>query len=576
MNNLHGDSPTSARRGVEETATETRLEPPFDPSQLSRKNGETSRRTWNRLTWAEWLAVIVGVGALVQALRGKANSSACLFVPLILPTLLVLLSRTERLRALRCTRGLWASLDTFAAGGKTPWFAAVVFVVIPVTLLNLSNNHVETIGDTSTIVPTAVSLITQGDTNLDEFCREGFWWVEVPENERLDGLSCFLRRCGQHIYASHPIGMVPLAVPVVAASKLAGGRISDPHVQIRLEKLTAAALGGVSLGVFFLLVLCLVRPTSALATTALLAVASGMFTTVGQNLWGHDGIILGSLIVLLLEFRGARRWGVVAQGLVCGTMPACRLTAVSFLVPFGAWVLARSPRRALLIVAVAALAYLPWASYYLSTYGNSLGPSTSHMTGSNWSGQISSRLAGVLVSPGRGLVTYQPWVVLALLPAIPLVHREATRRSVGLGPPGWAAVCVAMIALDIGIVSAWHGWWSGWCWGSRLVVGIVPLCGLLCARSIDALFARQSGRTLVVALGLLGSLVQIPGVYTDAFRWNAYHGDGAEHAVWSWSDAPFLAPFTLPPGAGTRDYARQRQRGTLATSRSTRSSRMVK
>jgi hypothetical protein len=445
-----------------------------------------------------------------------------------------------------------------------------------VTLLNLSNNRVETIGDTGTVVPTAVSLITQGDTNLDEFCREGFWWVEVPEDERLDGRSSFLRRCGQHIYASHPIGMVPLALPVVAASKLAGGRISDPHVQIRLEKLTAAAVGGVSLGVFFLLLLCLVRPTSALATTALVAVASGMFTTVGQNLWEHDGIILGALIVLLLEFRGARRWGVVAQGLICGTMPACRLTAVSFLVPFGAWVLVRSPRRAILIVAVAALAFLPWAGYYASIYGTPLGPSTIHMAGSNWSGQIATRLAGVLLSPGRGLVIYQPWVVLALLPAIPLVRREATRRSVGPGPAGWVAVCVAAIVLEIGIVSAWHVWWSGWCWGSRLVVGIVPLWGLLCARSIDGLFARRSGRALVVAVGLLGSLVQIPGAYTDSFRWNYYHGDGAERAVWSWSDAPFLAPFTLPPGAGTRDYARQRQRGTLATSRSTRSSRMVK
>ena len=40
-----------------------------------------------------------------------------------------------------------------------------------------------------------------------------------------------------------------------------------------------------------------------------------MSTTVAQNLWQHDGVIFGSLIVLLIEFRGPGRLGTLAQGI---------------------------------------------------------------------------------------------------------------------------------------------------------------------------------------------------------------------------------------------------------------------
>src|SRR5262245_14083575 len=84
-----------------------------------------------RLNAGGWLAVAVGVVALVLAVRGRANSAPCAFVPLALPTLMVVFSRTERSRALRAVRALWWSLAPFPTGGKTPWAAALVFVALP-------------------------------------------------------------------------------------------------------------------------------------------------------------------------------------------------------------------------------------------------------------------------------------------------------------------------------------------------------------------------------------------------------------------------------------------------------------
>jgi hypothetical protein len=505
----------------------------------------TPRRA--RLNGAEWAAVAIGAVLLVLAVRGKANSTPCIFASLIAPAVLIGASVEERRRAGRAARALWASVERFPETNALPWAAAAVFAAVPTALLCLSNDRVETIGDTVMVIPTAVSLVTEGNTDLDEFHRPGVWWYEAPASDRIDGVSYFLKRSGGRLYASHPVGLAPLALPIVAASKLAGGRLDEPIVQLRLEKLTAATLAGTTLGLFFLAALHLVRPAPALATTALLAVASAVFTTLGQNLWEHGGVALGSMALVLLEFRRPGRWGTLGQGVVCGLMPACRLTAASVLAPFGLWVLCRSPRRAAWLAAGAVVAFAPWALYHQSVYGNPLGPSMVHAAGSNWSAAAAaSGLAGVLFSPGRGMLVYQPWLVLAALAVAPGLRRRAERWSVECAPAGWGGVCLAAVVLDVAIVSAWHCWWGGWCWGSRLVAGVAPIGGLLCVRPVAALWASRRGRGVLAVVLTVGSLAHLPAVYAGAFRWNARHAADPTTAAWSWRESPFFEPFRPP------------------------------
>ena len=522
-----------------------------DAVESSIANGRPQPRAWgllqpwgHRLTWPEWIAVAFGVGAVWQSARARGNYVTCAFLPLLIPTLLIVFSKSERGRALRFARRLWSQLEDYRSGGKTPWTATIAFVIVPAFLLYLSNDHVSPIGDTSTVVPTAISLVREGNTDLDEFYGDGFWWFSVPAEQRQDGISYFLRKRAAHLYPAHPSGTVSLALPVVLATKFAGARLSEPGVHLRLEKLTASLAAAVSLGVFLWLALHLAPTAPALVTTAILTIASGMFSTVGQNLWQHDGIILGSLIVLLFEFRRGSGAGTVAQGLICGTLLACRLTAVTFLVPFGLWVLFRSPRRAAVIVLSAVIAWLPWIVYYLTIYGSVFGPSYStHLTASHWSANLTSRLLGVMISPGRGLLVYQPWILLSLFAPLPKVRHAVETAARSTAPKGWAIACVAAIVLEIAVVSAWHCWWGGWCWGSRLVMSVVPLCALLCVRPIAALLTTYSGRFLVIGLGLLGTFTQLPGVYDDVCRWSISHADAPERAIASWSDAPFLSPF---------------------------------
>src|SRR5205807_902608 len=159
--------------------------------------------------------------------------------------------------------------------------------------------------------------------------------------------------------------------------------------------------------------------------------------------------------------------------LACGMMLTCRLTASVFVLPFALWILVRSPRRALVVTALGLLAYSPWAWLYHSIYGSIMGPSAPMLHADNWTENFLPGLAGVLISPGRGLLIYQPWVLLGLTLGMTGIGGQVGKQVDA--PAGWRSFCFAVIGLHIALIAAWGVWWGGHCWGSRLLADIMPL-----------------------------------------------------------------------------------------------------
>jgi hypothetical protein len=281
-----------------------------------------------------------------------------------------------------------------------------------------------------------------------------------------------------------------------------------------------------------------------------MAVGSGLYTTVGLGLWQHGGIAFWMLAALLIELRSAGRpslWGMAAQGIALAAMLMCRPTAALCVVSIGAWILLRSPRRAFLTAAVASAAYLPCLAMYELVYGNALGPSTvnGNMSGVYWHFGRLETMLGVLVCPGRGLFVYQPWAILAIISLFPRVRALARESGYRAGPDGWIGFCLILTAAHCFMISAWHDWTGGDCWGSRMLTDIVPLLGLLAIPATISLWKSPRTRTLIFALGLAGALAHFPCVYLGAASWNSAPGHTKD--FWSWSHAPFLF---RPPSPG--------------------------
>jgi hypothetical protein len=460
-----------------------------------------------------------------------------------LPTLRTLHDPAQRRWLCDTLADLWLALHDPSASLRCRCQAAACFVVLPAALLFLSTHRTLGGGDSWPVVPTACSLVREGNAELSEYLDT------APDSYRAgkDGLPYCVHVTPRGVFSGYPSGMVVFALPVTAAARLVAADLDRPTVHLRLEKWTAAWVAAVCVGLFFLLALRLAEPGPAWLATLLLTAGSVMFSTVSHGLWQHGGVIFWALLVLLGEFGSPRPSLAVTllQGAALGMMVPCRLSSALFIVPFGAWVLLRSPGRAVVLTLAALTAYFPWAAFYLCTDGTLLGPSTGQMAGIHWSTETLTALCGVLFSPARGLFVYQPWLLLAVLALVPAVRRQAvtgTRLSGQAPPSGWPWFCLTVIVLQVALVSAWHDWWGGHCWGSRLLAEVVPLAALLCVAPVAVLLRTRPGRVVLASLLGLAFLLHAAGVYRET-RWEARVDiDHHPEMFWSLSRAPFLLP----------------------------------
>jgi len=115
-------------------------------------------------------------------------------------------------------------------------------------------------------------------------------------------------------------------------------------------------------------------------------------------------------------------------------------------------------------------------------------------------------LAGILISPARGLFIYSP---LLLLSFIYMGMIMVSKRS----PPLWKYLSVSVLFLII-LVAKYQRWWGGWTFGYRLLIEITPILIIFLALFwYQNLSKKRILRFLVGVLLIYSLFVQFLGVY---------------------------------------------------------------
>jgi hypothetical protein len=421
--------------------------------------------------------------------------------------------------------------------GKLAALIAAFGVALPATISQSFTTDRVWTGDTIPLVPTVVELWTHGDRELSRYLPgNGYFRWDVCGR----GKTYFVREVpgAPGAYSTYPAGMEPFAWPGVLLADTLGFDLTSDVVLQWIEKLSAAVLSGVCLALFFLIALHVGTPGAAFAVTVLLVTGSVFTSTLGMLLWQQGGVVFWMLLTLLIEFRsgGKPGWaGALFQGVACGSMLACRPSAVTFLIPFGLWVFARDWRRGVTVPLVAGVAFVPWAVVYYSLYRNPFGPAMGFLDAHWYPGRF---VDGVLFSPARGLFVFQPWLVLLVL----LIGRRARADVDRTLPTGWAVFAITIAAAHVFLVGSWQVWWGGFCYGSRLAAEVVPVAALFVVRPVGWLLETRWGWAVVAAVGVVGFAVHAPCAYYDAWLWNALpiSADAHPERLWDWSDPPFL------------------------------------
>ncbi|MGO9273750.1 MAG: hypothetical protein ACLQOO_26515 [Terriglobia bacterium] len=212
------------------------------------------------------------------------------------------------------------------------------------------------------------------------------------------------------------------------------------------------------------------------------------------------------------------------------SVPLCLCDGSSFAITsrlLSGW--ARRGKTLLLFLApVAALGGLTLA-YNLHFFTKSLG--SGYLVPQPFWGSV----AGLLVSPSRGLLVYTPWVAFALWGAA----RIWKENLWGWGRP----LVLGLVAVFAGQASLSEQWWGGWCFGPRYLTDLLPFLACFLIPVWPRIEAGRVLRVVFAATVVFALWVQVVGAfYYKPGIWDAdpVSIDFRPQRLWDWRDNQLL------------------------------------
>jgi len=364
------------------------------------------------------------------------------------------------------------------------------------------------------------SILREGDFDLDEF-----GWLRS-----LDPEPYFLRRTpGNHWVSAYPIATPLLGVPAALPALwwLRAHGVSDDDIRFRIvtivtERVTAALIAAASAAVLFLALrrLCSVR--TALVMTLVYAFGTNTWATSSQAMWQHGlaELSLASLSFFLLGPDTRRNAFGASAFAALGVLARPTMLIFALLALFHVW---RSRRRNLpsflALPAMGALALLLYNIGLVERLSGAYRLTVFDLPSLH-------RLAGLLLSPNRGLLIYTPVAGLAAL-GIWRLRNDWGR---------WLFCLALGIGAYLLLYASYSGWAGGSVYGPRLLVDMLPAVVLCSAPVAERLLRSRSGRTVVAILAAWGVAVQGLGVYCDDNSWSRDSNSAGSEQIWDWTD----------------------------------------
>ena len=415
----------------------------------------------------------------------------------------------------------------------------------------------------------AWTLLRSGDLNFDEFTvAAGTSPSRSPGPERADQLdreTYFFRACGRstaseapkvprsaggppaagpndHICSIFPPGMAFLALPVFAPAVLAGVPPSDTPTLFYLGHLAAAIVEAIATLLLLSIMRRFVGRRSAFLLALLYALGTSVRTVASQALWQHAGVHLFLSLALWLVLREepvslARQ---LVAGLALGLAGVVRQTAALAVVGLAGL------RRLPLVALAAGVGLAPLLVYNAVAFGNAF---EQGYGAKPFDTPIAAGLYGLIASPSRGLLVYEPYAAFALV-ALGLAWRrdgQVARRLRVLG-----LVWIASLVL----YASYAEWWGGRVFGPRFLDDQAPILFAALAWGIGrAGLVSTRWHRIVFGLLALWSLVLFnAAALVYDLRWDTAPLNVNVHPerLLDWSDPQWLAVIASLPSGGAR------------------------
>jgi Dolichyl-phosphate-mannose-protein mannosyltransferase len=376
-------------------------------------------------------------------------------------------------------------------------------------------------------IPTARSILHEGNTDLDEYRGR----LEADPGGRYA-----VDRIRGRYYALSPIGVSLLALPVVLVIDATGARVPDG----KTEKLVASLVTALTALVIYGIARRTLGVPRALLLTFVFAFCTPAWSVAARGLWQHGPSMLMLSLALWLMLEADRRPSIVQYASLplafafvvrpTNAIPIAALTLVvlvkhrRYFVRYVLWAMTIAVPFLLFNLVV----YGTWHSWYYS-------PGRVGHAALLW-----GALAGNLVSPNRGLFVFSPILLLALYGMWLKLRRDPTLLDGAL---------VVVVLLHWLVISSHLPWDGGHTYGNRLFADVIPYFIYFLIPVVAALpdprhvAARPTLTAAFVVLVAISFGIHYRGAYRRvAWDWNStpVDIDVDPTRIWDWRDLQFL------------------------------------
>ncbi len=262
---------------------------------------------------------------------------------------------------------------------------------------------------------------------------------------------------------------------------------------------------------------------SRLGYSRRLSVGLGLAYALCTMVLSYTGTYFGEPVIALLIILAAyavyaartqlhlMRWLIVA-GTALGMTLLIRERSAIMLPPFILYVFLYHRRVwwrgwvaffAPLVVSGVIIGLINW-----SRYGSPLTFGFSALQHTSFTTPLVLGLYGLLISPGKGLLLYNP-IAWAGLVGLAIMFRTRRRE----------AILFALIMLaELFFFALYEFWTGGWNWGPRYILPVLPLL-VLAAGEWVYVHPTRLRKTILVTLCLIGFAVNLPAVLVDHSRY---------------------------------------------------------
>jgi hypothetical protein len=325
-----------------------------------------------------------------------------------------------------------------------------------------------------------------------------------------------------HYLNYFPVGPSLIAVPFVAAARWLGYDMTRYKDNDGLQNVLSGLTLVLVFGLLWGLARCYLGEGESLGLALLFGLGTGITSTLGTAFWTHNLSLPIFLLVLWLLARHEAGYSPTLHPYLIGGLIflayICRASAAAFILPLFLYLLLRigRPDRFPKPVRSVLLAHPPLLDLLKVGFTSALGLGIYFLWWRLATGQwfpvyfSVSRfqverseplmaLAGLLISPGRGLFVYSPFFLLILAFTLWLIPVLKPYRLLGL--------LGLWLGLHLLIVVRAASWWGGASYGPRLLVDLLPAWFLLAVWGWQKGAARLRPRTQSALLVLAVPLV---------------------------------------------------------------------